>query len=100
MSSAANRPMLAYDGMTDAYVHSFSTFEDAFKDPFYLEKIRPDELAFIDTESLQMTIGYNYEVIKGGEVVTQHARSWEKPERDLLGEALREIEEGKKEGGK
>ena len=92
MSAASGRPMLTYDGMTDAYVRSFSEFENAFKDPFYLEKIRPDELAFIDTESLQMTIGYNYEVIKSGNVVQEHARRWEKPDRDLLCEALKEID--------
>jgi len=96
MAAAAGREMLPYDGMTDAYVEDFKTFEDAFKDPEYLEKIRPDELAFIDVASLQMTIGYNYEVLKGGEVVKEHARSWEKPERDLLGEALRKREEADK----
>lgn len=98
MAAAAGREMLPYDGITDAYVRDFKEFEDAFKDPEYLEKIRPDELAFIDVESLQMTIGYNYEVIKGGEVVKEHERTWEKPKRDLLGEALKEIEEKKKDG--
>jgi hypothetical protein len=84
MAKAAGREMLQFDGLTDAYVHDFKTFEDAFKDPDYLENIRPDELAFIDVDSLQMTIGYNYEVLKGGERVTEHARSWEKPEKDLM----------------
>jgi len=66
MAAAAGREMLSCDGLTDAYVKNFKTFEDALKDPGYLEKIRPDELAFIDIDSLQMTVGYNYEVIKDG----------------------------------
>lgn len=87
--------MLTYDGMTDAYVRDFAEFQDAFKDPYYLEKIRPDELAFIDVDSLQMTIGYNYEVIKEGKIVKEHARTFKKPERDLIGETWEQIREGK-----
>ncbi|KAF2807339.1 uncharacterized protein BDZ99DRAFT_522954 [Mytilinidion resinicola] len=87
MAKAAGRDMQPWDGFTDAYVRDFATFEDAFKDPEYLEKIRPDELAFIDVETLQMTIGYNYEVIKSGEKVKEHARSFEKPARDLMAES-------------
>ena len=69
--------MLSVDGLSDAYVKDFKTFEDAFKDPEYLEKIRPDELAFIDVENLQMTIGYDYNVVEGGNKVTQHERTFE-----------------------
>ncbi|KAL9949326.1 hypothetical protein ACHAQF_005400 [Verticillium nonalfalfae] len=66
MAKAAGRPMLEYDGMSDAYVKDFKTFEDAFRDPEYLQKIRPDELAFIDVENLQMTIGYDWLVVENG----------------------------------
>lgn len=76
MAKAAGRPMLSFDGMSDAYVKDFKTFEDAFKDPEYLEKIRPDELAFIDVENLQMTIGYDYVVVENGKIVTEHARGF------------------------
>lgn len=76
MAKAAGRPMLEYDGITDAYVKDFKTFEDAFKDPEYLEKIRPDELAFIDVENIQMTIGYDYYCIQDGKPVAEHARSF------------------------
>jgi hypothetical protein len=75
-------------------VHDFKTFEDAFKDPEYLEHIRLDELAFIDVDSLQMSIWYNYEVLKAGERVMEHARSWEKPEKDLM--AISKKERGEK----
>ena len=94
MSKAAGRPMPEWDGFTDAYVRDFKTFEDAFKDPEYLEKIRPDELAFIDVDSLQMVIGQNYEVIRDGELVTQHEKNLPMPERDLMAESL--AEQGKK----
>lgn len=69
--------MLEYDGISDAYVKDFETFQDAFKDPEYLEKIRPDELAFIDVENIQMTIGYDYGVVEKGKPVTKHARTFE-----------------------
>jgi hypothetical protein len=69
MARAAGRPMLSFDGMTDAYVKDFKTFTDAFKDPEYMETIRPDELAFIDVENLQMTIGYDYQILVHGEIV-------------------------------
>ncbi|KAM0332031.1 hypothetical protein ACHAQA_002299 [Verticillium albo-atrum] len=69
MAKAAGRPMLEFDGMSDAYVKDFKTFEDAFRDPEYMEKIRPDELAFIDVENLQMTIGYDWSVVQDGKRV-------------------------------
>lgn len=68
MAKASGRPLMEYDGMTDAYVKDWETWENAFKDPEYLEKIRPDELAFIDVESLRMTVGYDWEVIRKGKV--------------------------------
>lgn len=67
--------MLSFDGISDAYVKDFKTFEDAFKDPEYMEKIRPDELAFIDVENLQMTIGQDWGVVENGKKVTEHQRT-------------------------
>lgn len=61
--------MLEYDGISDAYVRDFVEFQEAFKDPEYIEKIQPDELAFIDVENIQMTIGYDYQVIENGKPV-------------------------------
>ena len=74
MAKVAGRPMIPYDGMTDAYVTSFEAFMDAFKDPEYLEKIRPDELALFDVDNLQMTIGYDYQLIIKGEEVKTHKK--------------------------
>ena len=76
MAKAAGRPMLEYDGISDAYVKDFKTFEDAFKDPEYAEKIRPDELAFIDVQNIQMTIGFDYWVVEDGRPVIEHARTF------------------------
>ncbi|KAH7014376.1 EthD domain-containing protein [Microdochium trichocladiopsis] len=70
LAKAAGRPMLEYDGISDAYVRDFQAFqESAFKDPEYTEKIQPDELRFIDVENIQMTIGYDYWVIENGKPV-------------------------------
>jgi len=41
-----------------------------------------------------MTIGYNYEVLRGGERVKDHIRSWELPEKDLM--AISKKERGEK----
>ena len=68
--------MLEFDGISDAYVKDFATFQDAFKDPEYFEKVRPDELAFIDVENIQMTIGYDYWIIENEKPVTEHVRSF------------------------
>jgi hypothetical protein len=76
MARANGRPMLEYDGMSDAYVKDFETFEQAFKDPEYAEKIRPDELALFDVENIQMTIGYDYWVVENGKPVKAHERSF------------------------
>lgn len=74
MAKAAGRPMLSFDGISDAYVRDFAAFQDAFKDPEYLGKIRADELAFIDVDNIQMTIGQDWLVVKDGVPVTEHAR--------------------------
>ncbi|CAK7230238.1 hypothetical protein SBRCBS47491_007519 [Sporothrix bragantina] len=74
MAKAAGRPMLSFDGISDAYVRDFAEFQNAFKDPEYLTKIRDDELAFIDVDNIQMTIGQDWLVVQGGKPVTEHAR--------------------------
>jgi hypothetical protein len=76
MAKANGRPMLEFDGMSDAYVRDFKTFEEAFKDPEYAEKIRPDELACFDVDNIQMTIGYDYWIVENGRPVTEHARKF------------------------
>jgi len=74
MSEAVGRPMLDYDGMGDFYVHRYQDFENAFLDPEYLEKIRPDELKLVDMDSIRVTIGVEYVVIDQGKLVDEHER--------------------------
>ncbi|KAH7128495.1 EthD domain-containing protein [Dendryphion nanum] len=68
MAEQSGRPLMEYDGMTDAYVRDWKTWEEAFTDPEYLEKIKPDEEAFIDVGRLRMTVGYDWEVLREGKV--------------------------------
>jgi len=43
--------------------------EAAYKDKVYLEKIRPDELKFIDFDNIIFSIGRDLAVVQGGKVV-------------------------------
>lgn len=47
----------------------YEDFEAAFADPEYLEKIRPDELNFVDPESLSFSVGIDLVGIENGKVV-------------------------------
>jgi len=68
--------MLEYDGIADFYVRKFEDFEEAFKDPEYLEKIYPDELKLVDFDTLILTVGYDYVVVEDSKKVETHARSF------------------------
>lgn len=68
--------MMAYDGMGDFYVRKYEDFENAFLDPEYMEKIRPDELRLIDMDSIGVTVGVEYVVIDDGRVVEKHERNF------------------------
>ena len=69
MSAATGRPMLDYDGMGDFYVRKYEDFENAFLDPEYQEKIRPDELKLVDMDTIRVTIGVEYTMIEQGKLV-------------------------------
>lgn len=43
--------------------------EEFYKDPFYVEHIRPDELKFIDVNNIVFSVGRNIKVIEGGKNV-------------------------------
>lgn len=76
MSDAVGRPTLDYDGMGDFWVQKYEDFEAAFLDPEYLESIRPDELKFVDMDSLRLTVGVDYVCIDDGKVVQDHQREF------------------------
>ena len=72
MSDATGRRILDFDGLADFYVHKYEDFENAFKDPEYLQKVNPDESKFVDMDSLVVTIGYDHIVIENGDIVLSH----------------------------
>jgi hypothetical protein len=74
MSDAVGRPVLDWDGMADFYVRDYNDFEAAFLDAEYLERIRPDELRFIDMDSIRLTVGVDYICIDQDQVVKEHKR--------------------------
>ena len=75
MSDAVGRPGLQYDGMADFYVHKYEDFEAAFLDPEYQERIRPDELRFVDMDSIALTVGVEYIPVDDGKLVEKHERT-------------------------
>jgi hypothetical protein len=40
--------VLDYDGGVDWYASSYEVYENAFKDPYYVNVIEPDEHNFVD----------------------------------------------------
>jgi len=50
-------------------MHRYEDMEAAYKDKVYLEKIRPDELKFIDFDNIIFSIGRDLAVVQGGKVV-------------------------------
>jgi hypothetical protein len=57
-------------------VRKYEDFKNAFEDPEYMEKIRPDEMTFVDISSIVMTIGYEYVVVEADDF-----ESSQKPEK-------------------
>ena len=76
MSDAVGRPVMDYDGAGDFWVRDYKDFEAAFLDPEYQEKIRPDELKFIDMDSIVVTVGVEYIVVDDGKALEEHQRSF------------------------
>lgn len=64
--------MQEYDGVADFWVKDYQDFENAFLDPEYQAKIRPDELRLIDMDRIAVTIGVEYVVIDGAKRVEKH----------------------------
>ena len=60
----------------DFWARKYEDFENAFLDPEYQEKIRPDVLKLIDMDSIAVTVGVEYVAIGNGKVVQEHSRSF------------------------
>lgn len=65
--------MLGYDGLADFYVRDVKDFENAFKDREYIETILPEEQKFIDPDSLNLTVGFDYVIVDAQKPVEGHA---------------------------
>lgn len=52
--------------MADFYVRDFDDLKKAFDDPEYLERIRPDELKFVDMETLTSHVGFDWVMMEEG----------------------------------
>lgn len=55
-----------FDGLAEMWMHDFDDFVRATRDPYYLEKIRPDEQYLLDTSASRVTMGREVELIRDG----------------------------------
>lgn len=71
--------MLDYDGGVDFYVADYANYEAAFRDPYYVDVIEPDERRFVHKGSdvagegrivgAVGTVGLEAVIIEGGKAV-------------------------------
>lgn len=64
-----DKPTLNYDGMADFWVRRYEDFENAYKDPYYLETVKKDEEYLFDVKTLKVTAGAEFHVIDNGRVL-------------------------------
>ena len=57
-------------------MHDLETLQKMQTDPFYVEKIRPDEEKFIDGKSLRLVVGVDYIVVENQNAVMEHGRTF------------------------
>ncbi|MCJ1302275.1 hypothetical protein MMC08_005078 [Hypocenomyce scalaris] len=77
--------VMEYDGAADFYIADYGAYEAAYRDPYYVRVIEPDERNFVDKSEThvvkaQSTIGYNRSMILGGKAnveVGPQMRLWE-----------------------
>jgi len=74
--AGAGSGALSCDGIADVYFKDLATYREAFKDPYYVEKVAPDEARFLNREKTLVTVGYDYVVIEEGKLVDTHERSY------------------------
>ncbi|RDW65239.1 hypothetical protein BP5796_09931 [Coleophoma crateriformis] len=74
---------LDYDGGADFYVADYASYEAAFRDPYYINVIEPDERRFVDKGSQSgavgtrivgavSTVGFEKVIIEGGKAMVGH----------------------------
>ncbi|QGA15435.1 hypothetical protein EYB26_003093 [Talaromyces marneffei] len=74
VAKAFGKDCLPCDGMAETLVRDLGTYLRMQADSEYLEKIVPDEAAFMDKSKLEFTIGYEYAVIENGKAVVKVAK--------------------------
>ena len=60
---------LEYDGIAEFVMPEIKCFEQARADPFYKEKVAPDEQRFFDWSDAKWTVGWEQVYIKNGAIV-------------------------------
>ncbi|KAJ9644923.1 uncharacterized protein PV06_08786 [Exophiala oligosperma] len=58
-----------YDGVAQFTFDRYEDMENFYKDPFYINHVRPDELKFIDVDNIVFSVGKDVKVIEGGKNV-------------------------------
>jgi hypothetical protein len=61
--------------MADFWVHKYEDFEAAFMSQEYKEKVQPDELNFVDVNSIAITVGVEGVFVDDGKFVEKHERT-------------------------
>lgn len=61
--------LLEFDGVAEFLVTSPQILHNARQDPYYNEKVYPDEQKFLDFEHVAWTIGYEEVHVQDGKVV-------------------------------
>lgn len=61
--------------MADFYVKRYEDFEKAYEDPYYKEKVKPDEEYLFDVQKMRVMVGTEMSVIEDGNIVQGHAHT-------------------------
>lgn len=75
-TKAMGKECMAFDGTAETLVRDLGQYLHMNADPEYLEKMVPDEEAFMDRSRLEFTVGYEYGIISDGKFVTDHVRRY------------------------
>lgn len=70
---------LPYDGVAEFILPDIKCFERAVEDPFYKEKVMPDEAQFLDFSNATWTLGWEEVCIKEGVIVDMSAGDTKAP---------------------
>lgn len=52
----------------------YKDFENAYEDPYYTDKVKPDEEYLFDVPNMRILVGTETCVIEGGNIVEGHGK--------------------------